>query len=184
MNIEKYKSVAIHKDTYDKIRVIAKEDYMTINNFIRKLVDIEHVKFRERKKERNGSADQLKLPESPIKKVYECRKCKRVSVKFYDPKYNTSYTKDEWDHVLQQGSKALDTLLEMYDPKFFSQKGGKMFHLWHVLAILGVFVLGFFYGRWSMKLWFEIKKEEWQNKIESEKLAKEKENMEWAARRH
>jgi len=59
-----------------------------------------------------------------------------------------------------------------------------MFHLWHVLAILGVFVLGFFYGRWSMKLWFEIKKEEWQNKIESEKLAKEKENMEWAARRH
>ena len=35
-----------------------------------------------------------------------------------------------------------------------------------------------------MKLWFEIKKEEWHNKIESEKLAKEKENMEWAARRH
>ena len=57
MNVEKYKSVAIHKDTYDKIRVIAKEDYMTINNFIRKLVDEEHVKFRERKKERNGSAD-------------------------------------------------------------------------------------------------------------------------------
>ena len=47
-----------------------------------------------------------------------------------------------------------------------------------------LFVLGFFYGRWSMKLWFEIKKEEWHNKIESEKLAKEKENMEWAARRH
>ena len=59
-----------------------------------------------------------------------------------------------------------------------------MFYLWHVLAILGVFVLGFFYGRWSMKLWFEIKKEEWHNKIESEKLAKKKENMEWAARRH
>ena len=56
MNVEKYKSVAIHKDTYDKIRVIAKEDYMTINNFIRKLVDDEHVKFRERKKEGNGSA--------------------------------------------------------------------------------------------------------------------------------
>ena len=57
MNVEKYKSVAIHKDTYDKIRVIAKEDYMTINNFIRKLVDKEHVKFTERKKEGNGSAD-------------------------------------------------------------------------------------------------------------------------------
>ena len=57
MNIEKYKSVAIHKDTYDKIRVIAKEDYMTINNFIRKLVDKEHMKFRERKKEGNGLAE-------------------------------------------------------------------------------------------------------------------------------
>lgn len=67
-------------------------------------------------------------------------------MKFYDPKYNTSYTKEEWDHVLQQGSKALDTLLEMYDPKFFL-KGGKMFYLWHVLAILGVFVLGFL---WKM----------------------------------
>jgi|TARA_E500000318_G_scaffold73429_1_gene68090 predicted DNA-binding ribbon-helix-helix protein len=57
MNIEKYKSVAIHKETYDKIRTIAKEDYMSINNFIRKLVDKEHVKFRERKKEENGLAD-------------------------------------------------------------------------------------------------------------------------------
>lgn len=46
------------------------------------------------------------------------------------------------------------------------------------------FCFRIFYGRWSMKLWFEIKKEEWHNKIESEKLAKEKENMEWAARRH
>jgi len=62
----------------------------------------------------------LKLPESPIKKIYECRKCKRVSVKFFNSKYDTSYSKEEWDHVIQQGSKALDTLLEMYDPKFFS----------------------------------------------------------------
>ena len=57
MNIEKYKSVAIHKETYDKIRKIAKEDYMSINNFIRKLVDKEHMKFKERKKEENGLAD-------------------------------------------------------------------------------------------------------------------------------
>jgi len=62
----------------------------------------------------------LKLPESPIKKVYECRKCKRVTVKFFNPQFDTSYSKEEWEHVLQQGSKALDTLLEMYDPKFFS----------------------------------------------------------------
>ena len=42
MNIEKYKSVAIHKDTYDKIRVIAKEDYMRasdIQSNITKLKD-------------------------------------------------------------------------------------------------------------------------------------------------
>jgi len=61
----------------------------------------------------------LKLPESPIKKVYECRKCKRVTVKFFNSQFDTSYSKEEWEHVLQQGNKALDTLLEMYDPKFF-----------------------------------------------------------------
>ena len=59
-----------------------------------------------------------------------------------------------------------------------------MFHLWHILAIVGVFALGFFFGRWSIKEYFNIKVEELENKIEAEKLAKEKEGMEWAARRH
>ena len=120
MNIEKYKSVAIHKETYDKIRKIAKEDYMSINNFIRKLVDKEHIKFKERKKEENGLADQVKLPDSPIRKVHECFDCKRVSVKFYDPKYNCSYSLKEWEKILEEGNKTIVKLLEMHDPKFFS----------------------------------------------------------------
>ena len=59
-----------------------------------------------------------------------------------------------------------------------------MFHLWHILAIVGVFVLGFILGRLSMKRKYEAKVEELMNRVAAEKLAKEKEGMEWAARRH
>jgi hypothetical protein len=59
-----------------------------------------------------------------------------------------------------------------------------MFHLWHLTAILIVFVVGFFMGRLSMRVWYEIQKEEWENRLAAERLAKEKEGMEWAARRH
>ena len=59
-----------------------------------------------------------------------------------------------------------------------------MFHLWHLTAILAVFVAGFFMGRLSMKIWYEVQKEEWENRLAAERLAKEKEGMEWAARRH
>jgi len=59
-----------------------------------------------------------------------------------------------------------------------------MFHLWHLTAILAVFVAGFFMGRLSMKVWYESQKEEWENRIAAERSAKEKEGMEWAARRH
>ena len=59
-----------------------------------------------------------------------------------------------------------------------------MFHLWHLTAILIVFVVGFFMGRLSMRIWYEIQKEEWENRLAAERLAKEKEGMEWAARRH
>ena len=59
-----------------------------------------------------------------------------------------------------------------------------MFHLWHICAIAGVFALGFFAGRWSMRSYFNVKVEELENKVEAERLAKEKEGMEWAARRH
>ena len=59
-----------------------------------------------------------------------------------------------------------------------------MFHLWHILAIVGVFALGFILGRLSMKRKYEAKVEELMNRVAAERLAKEKEGMEWAARRH
>ena len=59
-----------------------------------------------------------------------------------------------------------------------------MFHLWHITAILGVFVLGFFAGRLSMRFYLSARIEELENRIAAEKLAKEREGMEWAARRH
>ena len=59
-----------------------------------------------------------------------------------------------------------------------------MFHLWHLTAILGVFVLGFLVGRLSMRSYLSVKIEELENRVEAERLAKEKEGMEWAARRH
>ena len=59
-----------------------------------------------------------------------------------------------------------------------------MFHLWHLTAIIGVFVLGFLAGRWSMRIYMNVKIEELENRVEAERLAKEKEGMEWAARRH
>ena len=49
-----------------------------------------------------------------------------------------------------------------------------MFDLWHLTAIVGVFVLGFFAGRWSMRIYMNVKIEELENKVESERLAKEK----------
>ena len=62
----------------------------------------------------------MKLPDSPIRKVYECPDCKRVSVKFYDSQYNCSYSLEEWKQVVEQGNKVIVKLLEMHDPKFFS----------------------------------------------------------------
>ena len=59
-----------------------------------------------------------------------------------------------------------------------------MFHVWHILAIVGVIVLGFILGRLSMKRKYEAKVEELMNRVAAVRLAKEKEGMEWAARRH
>ena len=59
-----------------------------------------------------------------------------------------------------------------------------MFHLWHITAIVGVFVIGFLVGRLSMRIYMNVKIEELENRVEAERLAKEKEGMEWAARRH
>ena len=59
-----------------------------------------------------------------------------------------------------------------------------MFDVWHLSAIVGVFVLGFFAGRLSMRMYVNVKIEELENRVEAERLTKEKEGMEWAARRH
>ena len=59
-----------------------------------------------------------------------------------------------------------------------------MFHLWHLTAIVGVFVIGFLAGRLSMRYYLSVKMEELENRVEAERLAKEREGMEWAARRH
>ena len=59
-----------------------------------------------------------------------------------------------------------------------------MFDVWHLSAIVGVFVIGFLAGRLSMRMYVNVKIEELENRVAAERLAKEKEGMEWAARRH
>ncbi len=63
----------------------------------------------------------MDLPNSPIKKVTECKNCGSVSVQFWNDAYNKSYTKDEWSFILDSGIEALKKILEPLsnDPKFF-----------------------------------------------------------------
>ena len=58
------------------------------------------------------------LPESPVRKVYKCRHCGDVSIKFYDPKQDRVYTAV----IITDGRQALDKALRLVreDPKFFS----------------------------------------------------------------
>ena len=49
----------------------------------------------------------MDLPNSPIKKVTECKNCGSVSVQFWNDAYNKSYTKDEWSFILDSGIEAL-----------------------------------------------------------------------------
>jgi|MGYP003132076429 hypothetical protein len=62
------------------------------------------------------------LPESPVRKVYKCRHCGDVSIKFYDPKQDRVYTAAEWEVIITDGRQALDKALRLVreDPKFFS----------------------------------------------------------------
>tara|TARA_R100000935_G_C2732924_1_gene122701 strand:- start:8 stop:211 length:204 start_codon:yes stop_codon:yes gene_type:complete len=63
----------------------------------------------------------IKLPDSPVRKIYECQKCDTISVKFWDDKYNRSFTRDEWNTVRVQGIEALRKIMQPIaeDPKFF-----------------------------------------------------------------
>tara|TARA_R100000544_G_scaffold24481_1_gene12349 strand:- start:181 stop:384 length:204 start_codon:yes stop_codon:yes gene_type:complete len=63
----------------------------------------------------------IKLPDSPVRKIYECQKCDTISVKFWDDKYNRSFTRDEWNTVRAQGIEVLRKIMQPIaeDPKFF-----------------------------------------------------------------
>ena len=62
------------------------------------------------------------LPNSPVRKIHECRKCGDVSVHFYDPKHNKVFSKEEWGNVLSEGKEALRKIIKPLteDPKFFT----------------------------------------------------------------
>ena len=53
-----------------------------------------------------------------------------------------------------------------------------MFQFWHIVAILGVFILGFIAGRHSIKAYYQAKFEELENRIE-----KNRTDIEYHARR-
>ena len=62
------------------------------------------------------------LPNSPVRKVNECEECGLVVVKFWDPSYNRSYSKEEWAKTVAEGVQALRKILAPIrndDPKFF-----------------------------------------------------------------
>ena len=63
-----------------------------------------------------------KLPQSPVRKVYKCRHCGDVSIKFYNPKHDRVYTAEEWEVIMTDGREALDKALRLVreDPKFLS----------------------------------------------------------------
>tara|TARA_R110000787_G_scaffold148_2_gene464 strand:+ start:11669 stop:11866 length:198 start_codon:yes stop_codon:yes gene_type:complete len=62
------------------------------------------------------------LPNSPVRKIYKCHKCGDISVHFYDPKHNKSFSQEEWRNVLAEGKEALRKILKPLreDPKFFT----------------------------------------------------------------
>ena len=61
------------------------------------------------------------LPNSPVKRIHECTKCGMITVKFWNPHYDSTYTRGEWNTVRGQGFEALRKILAPVteDPKFF-----------------------------------------------------------------
>ncbi len=53
-----------------------------------------------------------------------------------------------------------------------------MFQFWHIVAILGVFILGFIAGRYSLKVYYQAKFEELENRV-----LKNQKDIEYHARR-
>lgn len=63
----------------------------------------------------------IRLPDSPVRKIHECLKCGTISVKFWDNKYDRSFTREEWNTVRGQGIDVLRKIMQPLteDPKFF-----------------------------------------------------------------
>ena len=63
----------------------------------------------------------IRLPDSPIRKIYRCNKCKALSVNFWNSKYDRTYTIEEWLTICEEGKDALRKILRPIaeDPKFF-----------------------------------------------------------------
>jgi hypothetical protein len=54
----------------------------------------------------------MQLPNSPVRKIHECRKCGDVSLKFWNPSLDRVYTKEEWETVKIEGKEALIKILK------------------------------------------------------------------------
>ena len=63
----------------------------------------------------------LRLPDSPIRSIKRCFKCNNLSVEFWNPKHNRSYTVEEWLTICEDGKEALRKILKpiVEDPKWF-----------------------------------------------------------------
>ena len=68
-----------------------------------------------------GGIMPLRLPDSPIKSIRRCFKCNNLSVEFWNPKHNRSYTVEEWLTICEDGKEALRKILGPIheDPKWF-----------------------------------------------------------------
>lgn len=63
------------------------------------------------------------LPPSPVQSTNKCPDCGSIHVRFANEDYNRTYKQVEWEYILQQGTKALEKILNTTkletDPKFF-----------------------------------------------------------------
>ena len=64
----------------------------------------------------------ISLPNSPVRKIFDCPKCGTVSIKFYDSKHDRTYSQSEWEVIVTEGEAVLYRLLQTVreDPKFFA----------------------------------------------------------------
>jgi|TARA_R100001224_G_scaffold80087_1_gene50065 hypothetical protein len=63
----------------------------------------------------------ITLPNSPVSRISRCFKCNHLSVEFWNPKYNRSYTVEEWLTICEEGKESLRKILKpiVEDPKWF-----------------------------------------------------------------